>query len=423
MPGTRLIGGRALKQLYTRLGRKAALQHLQEALDQRHLSPSDFSIRELFESFIEDGRDILRPGKSATSLADLMEAGDGSSAVGYSDFSNITGQIFFTEIKQAYTAEEFVFTKEVTSKASEIQDIEKIPGISQIGVAGYGAGGPGSENTNPYAGFVNEGAEYMRYGVSEDYQEVSYKRKKGGIVEVTIEAVRGDRTGLLLERCGKLGYFLGIDKEMRIIDAIIDQNAGATSAYNGGHQYTWKGTAYATYQSSTPWINVKTSNAFLDETSIDSAWQVQAKITDPYTGLPILVMPSALIVAPQLVFKAQRSLMAQEIRQMDPGYATSGDPVQQVSPPALPKVIPNLRVLSSRLLYSRMNTASETTSDWFLANLKEGIHHYYNWDILTSQRSKGTDAEFERDIVMQFKATIKDTVAVFEPRVMFRNSA
>jgi hypothetical protein len=148
-----------------------------------------------------------------------------------------------------------------------------------------------------------------------------------------------------------------------------------------------------------------------------------AKITDPYTGLPILVQPNVLICSTALTFVATRLLAATEIRRLDPGYATSGDPVQSIGPPALPKVVPGLRVLSSRLLYSRMNTASETTTDWFLANIKKAIHRYYNWDIKTAQRGIGTDAEFERDIVMQFKADVKDAVSMFEPRLMFKSSA
>lgn len=417
MPGTRLIGGRELKRMADALRAKNGVKaggrmfraHLAEALEQGHLRPRDFSLPDLFEAFIPDGREWSRSSaKSGQPFSTLMEAGDGGSAVGYSDFSNITGQIFFTEVKEKYEAEEFVFTKEISSKASTIQDIEKIPGISRIG---------------DQESVVNEGGEYPRLGVSEDYQEVAFKRKRGAIVEVTAEAVRGDKTGELLDRCGELGYFEGLNLEKRVIDAVIDQNAGAVSAYNGGHQYTWKGTAYATYQSSTPWINVKTSNGFIDETSVDAAWQVQAKITDPYTGEPILVMPDRLIVGPALLFKATRTMMAVEVRQTDPGFATSGNPVQQVSAAALPKVLPGLKVLSSRMLYARMNAASETTTDWFLGNLKKAIHRYYNWDIVTTQRSTGTEAEFERDIVMQFKASLKDVVSVFEPRLLFRNSA
>ena len=64
-------------------------------------------------------------------VLDLLEAGMGS-VVGYSDFSSITGQIFFTEIMDRYQAEEFVFSKAIEHKQSSIQDIEKIAGISNL---------------------------------------------------------------------------------------------------------------------------------------------------------------------------------------------------------------------------------------------------------------------------------------------------
>ncbi len=396
-----------------RWGAKAGTQrfraHLKDALATGQLRPREFKLPRLLEAFLPGSREwVQHSDKSGEPFSVLLEGGDGSSAVGYSDFSNITGQIFFTEVKEKYDSEEFVFTKEITSKASTIQDIEKIPGISRIGAD---------------ASVVDEGMNYPRAGVSEDYQEVAYKRKRGRILEVTTEAVKGDRTGELLDRCGELGYFEGLGLEKRVIDAVIDQNTGAASAYLGGHRYTWKGTAYATFQTSTPWINSKTSNALVDETNVDSAWQQMAQVTDPYTGEPILIQPDVLIVAPQLAFQANRLLAVTEFRRTDPGYATTANPVQTVGPPALSRVVPGLRVLTSRLLYARMNTASETTSDWFLGNIKRGIHRYYNWDIVTTQRGTGTEAEFERDVVMQFKASVKDTVSVFEPRLLQKNAA
>jgi hypothetical protein len=404
----RMIGGRELKRTVdsfrkqhgVKAGGRLALAHLSEALEAGHLKPRDFSLPDLFEAFVPSGREWSRStAKAGQSLSSLLEGGDGSSAVGYADFSNITGQIFFTEVKEKYSAEEFAFSKEITSKASTIQDIEKIPGIARIG---------------DQEALINEGAEYPRLGVSEDYQEVSYKRKRGAIVEVTSEAVRGDRTGELLDRCGELGYFL---------DAVLDKNGGAVSAYLGGHQYTWKGTAYATYQSSTPWVNVKATNALVDETNVDSLWQIMAQITDPYTGEPILVQPDVLICSPDIAFQAHRLLLTTEFRRLQPGFATGSNPVEAVGGPALPKVVPGLRVLTSRLLRARMSTASETTTDWFLGNLKKAIHHYYIWDVTTAQRGTGTEAEFERDIVLQFKASLKDTVAVFEPRLLARSTA
>jgi len=417
MPGTRCLSGRevaASVQDYCRKkgqreGRRLYARHLSEALKAGDLRPSDFSIRELFEGLVKDGSSIVRQWQlgEAGYGVELLEAG-GSTAVGYADFSNITGQIFFTEVLEKYEHPDFVFSKEIEKKASIIQDVEKIPGIARIGSTTRGIG---------------EGQEYPRYGVSEDYIEVPAKRKDGGIVEVTKEIIAGDKTGVLTDRCGELGYWLGYGLEERVCDALLDQGANALSAYQGGHRYTWKGTAYATYQASTPWVNVKTTNALTDETVIDAAWQVLVAITDPYTGKPIMLAPDALVVAPDLVFRATRLLAATEIRQTAPGFATTGSPATTISPPAIHQVIPGLRVLSSPILKARMQAASETTTDWFLGSVRKQVRQYYNWDIITAQRSTGTDAEFERDVVMQFKASLKDCVSTVQPRAMVKSSA
>jgi hypothetical protein len=229
MPGTRCISGHELRHglaAYCRdhgavAGRQRFREHLTEALTEKQLQPSDFSVRELFEALIENGADIVRNWQSARGGwgAELLEAGPGSTAVGYSDFSNITGQIFFTEVLEKYEHADFFFTKEIESKASTIQDIEKLPGVTRIGSTTRG---------------IREGAAYPKYGVGEDYIEVPAKVKDGGIVEVTKEIVAGDKTGVLLERCGEMGYWIGYGVEERVIDAYIDENDGAASAHQGG---------------------------------------------------------------------------------------------------------------------------------------------------------------------------------------------
>lgn len=413
MPGTRCINRRELRSLVEGFrkdhgaaeGGRLVLAHLTEALENKNLRPADFSIADIFEATVDGGAGILEHWRNPKSGrgGPLLEAAGGA-AVGYSDFSNITGQIFFTEVKQNYEDEEFVFSKEVESKGSTIQDIEKIPNITRTG-----------KTRKKLA----EGDPYPRVGVGEDYIEAPAKVKDGAIVEVTKEAVAGDKTGILLDRCGELGWDLGYDIESRTIDALIDENDGATGAYSGGHRYTWRGTAYATFQGTSPWVNVKTSNPLTDETSIDAVWQVLAAIKDPFTNRPILIRPDSLVVTPNLYFRALRIIGATEVRQNAPGYATSGSPVQTVSAPALSKVMPTCKVLTSRLLKDRL----ATDTDWFLSSPRRQVRRYYIWDVTTSQRGAGTDAEFERDVVMQFKASVKDCVTTMEPRVSGKSSA
>lgn len=417
MPGTRCISRREIKALHEgyrrdhgeQAGRAMFRQHFKEALRDGHLKPSDFSIAELFEGMVPGGREILEHWRNPKSgdgdPAGLLEAGAGTAgAVSYSDFSNVTGQIFFTEILQNYEDEEFAFSKAIDHKQSSIQDIEKIAGVSRLGDQFLEIG---------------EDGEYQRLGVSENYIEVAAKKKRGAIVEVTKESVAGDLTGKLLENCGELGHFAGLNTEKRVIDAVIDENAGAASAHNGGHRYTWKGTAYATYQTSAPWVNKKTSNALVDYLNFKESYKQLAAITDPFTGEPILIQPDTVIVAPDLVWEAERILSATMNRTVTPGYATTANPVQTEGPNLVSAVMGKLKVLTSRLLKARL----ATDTDWFVGNPRKAVRRYYNWDITPQQRGAGTDADFYRDVVVQYKVSYKDCLATIEPRVMQKSTA
>ncbi len=389
-------------------GRRMFKRHLTESFKGKHLSPYDFSIRELFESFIPGGREIVNSWQNLKGgdldLGPILEAAGGT-AVGYSDFSNITGQIFFTEFLERYEDQEFVFSKEIESKASTIQDLERIPGITRIG------------STSATRG-IAEGQPYPHFGVGENYIEVPAKVKDGGITEVTKEAVAGDKTGQLLENLGEMGYWTGYGVEERTVDAVIDANEGATSAYSGGHRYTWRGTAYATYQASTPWINLTTGNALASEDNVDVLWRIIYAIKDPFTNKPITIKPTHLVTTPQLAWKAGRIVSAQEFRSTTPGYATTGAPSQTLSPPAILRMLPGIKPVYSQILADRMTAAGIALTRWFLGDLRKAIRRYFNWDVTTAQRSTGTDAEFERDIVMQWKASLKDCLTTREPRAM-----
>src|SRR5690606_27333665 len=78
-----------------RFARNPEIDALVEGLRERHVRPEDFSIRALFETFVEDGRELVatfNPRYQGHGVP-LLEAGG---AVSTSHFSNITGQIVYT---------------------------------------------------------------------------------------------------------------------------------------------------------------------------------------------------------------------------------------------------------------------------------------------------------------------------------------
>lgn len=235
------------------------LGDIDEALAAKQLRPNQFSIRRLFEALVEDGSEMVstwgpreQGSSSRVSLmeadahtpAHLLEAG----ATLSSAFSHITGQLVITTVMQAYTDEAFVFTPLVNNVPTQFNG-ERIPGITRLGDTFESIG---------------EAEPYPIAGVGEDWVDTPQTVKRGEIVPFTRESIYFDRTNLLLSRAGEAGYFYGVNKEKRIIDAVIDENVTT-------HRYKWKDAVYATFQGTTPWINLQGSNALVDWTDVETS--------------------------------------------------------------------------------------------------------------------------------------------------------
>lgn len=366
---------------------------LSEALRTRQLRLEEFSIRELFEQFIPHGRELVdswnprHGGDGGYSLPLLEETG----AVSSGAFSRISGQLVYNAVLDAARSEAFVFTPLVKTIPTQFNG-EKIAGLSRLG---------------DEAEVVGEGRPYPQAGVSEDYIETPATTKRGLIVGLTREVVFFDRTGLLVQRTAEVGNFLGLNKEKRVIDCVIDENSAA-------HRYRWKGTTYSTYQAAAPWINITATNPLVDWTSVDKAEQTLAALVDPFTGEPILTDPRHLVVSRNLLYTARRIVNASEIRVQTPGFATAGNP----SETAAANPVGNYEVVSSNLFTSRL--ANKNT--WFVGDLSKAFAYMENWPISVVQAPANSEVEFTQDVVLRWKASERGAMATIEPRYMEKNT-
>jgi hypothetical protein len=357
------------------------------ALQKKDIHPREFSIRDLFESLVENGRELVRLFDPRHGDGNMIAEAAG--AVTSSDFSSITGQIVYTMMMQDLTPEDFPFQAAIPTQSTPFSG-EKIPGIANLG---------------DLAEIVPENQEYPLMGVSEDYIETPETKKRGFIVPVTKEAIFFDRTGELLNKCSQVGNSLMLNKEKRAIDCIIDQNTTA-------HRYKWKGTTYATYQASTPWVNVTSAaNVLVDWSDIDVAHQVFNGITDPNTGEPVMVEATHIIVTKENEETARRILNATEIVVHSGGYATSGNLTETRAPNPYPN---KYRILTSNLLATR----STDDQHWWLGAPARYARYMENWPITVTQAPAGNSDDFNRDIVAKYKCSERGQYAVIEPRVM-----
>jgi hypothetical protein len=377
---------RELKHRLELDGPQKTVAHLSEALREKQLRPEDFSLRDLAEALVPEGREWVRMlDPRSSSGVSLLEAGEG---VDVTAFLNITGQVIYSKIMDGYTQDAFVVSKLVDTIPTRL-DGEKIPGIGKIG---------------DQAEEVAPGMPYPHVGFGEDYIETPSTTKRGLIVPVTKEAIFFDRTNLVLSRAAEVGEVLGLNKEKRLLDLVI----GATN------NYKWQGTEYDTYQDTAPWVNLKTANALVDWTNVDAAEQLFADILDPNTGEPVLVGATTVLVMPAYRHAAYNVFYAPEIR------TSNGSTTTIAANP-----LGNYRVFDSRLAYRRVlaSGVSETNAKkwWFIGDFRKAIAYMENWPITVTQSPPGSEADFNNDILVRFKASERGAAAVMNPRYLVKN--
>lgn len=382
-----------LVRLYEQCGADEAERQVKGLFAAGELRPRDFDLGRLFTECYGWHNFVACRAREESAVR-LIETGQG--AVTTSAFQSISGQIVYSAIMEAYKSEDFVFSKLIPTVQTQFSG-EKIAGISRIG---------------DEALVVPETEPFPLAGVREDFIETPPTRKRGLIVPVTREAIFFDRTGVLLERCKEVGYWLGVNKEKRAIDCIVDENTT-------DHRYKWRGNIIASYGDNSgthTWDNLVASNGLVDWTDVDNAKQAFYDLTDPNTGEPIDIEPVDLVATRQLEQTVYRILNATEIRVATPGYATSGAPTQtNVANPYRNA----MRPLTSRLLAARM----ATDTSWFIGDVGKYARYMENWGMQVKEAPANSHDEFHRDIVSQYRADERGAYVVVEPRAIVKSTA
>jgi hypothetical protein len=379
---------RELKRRYDLDGAEQTAKHLTEALSAGDLRAEDFSIRDLAEALVPEGRQWVRMlDPRAGGGVSVLESSEG---VDVTAFLNVTGQVIYSKILEAYDQEAFVAAKLVQTIPTRL-DGEKIPGVSRI-----------ADEIDE----VPPGMPYPHLGFGEDYIETPGTAKRGFIVPVTKEAIFFDRTHLVLSRAAEVGEILGLNKEKRILDLIV----GVTNNYkpNGAEYNTY-------YASGGPWKNQLAANELVDWTDVDAAEQLFADILDPATGEPVLVRGTTVLVMPAYRHAAHRVFNAAEINYTASGAATATTCANPLG---------NYRVFESRLAYRRVIASGVAAADakkwWFLGDFSKAFAYMENWPITVTQAPLGSEADFNNDVVLRFKASERGAAAVLNPRFVVK---
>lgn len=381
------INYRELRRQIELDGPSRAVGFIREGLQQRYFTPNDFSLKRLAQYTISDGHEWVDSLQNAShgdsGGVNLMEAAGG--VVDTATFSNITGQIAYTAMLEAYQDPNFIWPELCTTQPTQFSG-EKIPGIGRMG---------------DMAERVSEGEPFPFVGVGQEYIETPETVKKGMIVPVTKEAVFFDRTNLVLDRCREVGTWAGFNKEKEVIDI-------ATGQVNN---YKRNGTARNTYLNTATlpqWDN-STDQILADWSDLEAAYLLFDGMVDFTTGEPILVMPDTLIVPSALRAKAMYILNSTEVRggtSNTTAYQTIGtDPMKNIMP---------VRVVTNQMVYARTSSAVK----WWVGQPKKAFKYMENWGFTPEQAPANSEKAFERDILYQFKISWRGVAAVVDPLYM-----
>jgi hypothetical protein len=197
-----------------------------------------------------------------------------------------------------------------------------------------------------------------------------------------------DLTGQILDRAAQVGESLGEDKEDRILNVV----AGIISTYNRKNRGVVA--TYGDNSGSHDWDNLAATNALVDWTDVEAAKLLFDAMTDPNTGIPLANMGGQqLLVATGLSMTANRVINATEIEHVD----------NQTNAATIRTRSTNPLTGYSAMSTPRLSAIQGNQTTWYLGNFKKAFTYYQWWGITTSQQGAGSEAEFTRDIVAQYK--------------------
>lgn len=269
---------------------------------------------------------------------------------------------------------------------------------------------------------VPEGTEYPEVKYGEDYIDFTKPLKRGAKIGVSREMIFRDRTGDVTKKALQVGKIMGEDIEDRCLNTII----AASAAFN---TFKRKGVARNTFVSATddpndPRINKLIANNITDWTSFDAVQQAFIAMRDDRTpGQPIAIDFNTILVSAAKLWTVNRILHATEVRTNAPTAAATPYPITQTTGP---NPLSRFGVISSPrldyLLALSGQTASAAKEFWWAGDFKSAFvyRQFFPFDV-RSATPNDTD-DFERDIVLKFRASEMGEAGVRAPWNVIENA-
>jgi hypothetical protein len=381
--------GTSLRTLIESHGPAGFYHKIVELLNDKRLTPDDFSYYELAEAcgLLSNLRALrqTRPQPLVelsalnSQLSPLSE-----SSVGTNLFQVVTGELIGRKVIEGYEDDSgFIGDQLVTVVPSRLRNTR---------MAGFRALAGPTE--------VPEGAPYEESTFEEKYV-TSLESKQGRILSINEELIAFDQTGEIHRRAMALGYYLRQERERTIVRAVTDADAAA-------EQYVYRpsGAGAPLYKSDGSHRNYvgagnTTSPGFgtaiplqdwtdLEEVLHYRATQVKDDRVDG-DQRPIVAPARQLLVPERLRGTARSIVHSTEIHVSTPeGETRFANPLHGT-----------LEVLSSPFIDEQ---GGDAASDWYLGDFRRQFVWTEIWPVQTFLQRSESEAAFERDVVLRVKA-------------------
>lgn len=343
------------------------------------------SIQELFEATVPDGRERVREIINPRSDETLKEAIDATSTAA---FATLIGQINYEEVKEAYESPEMLWPKLCTSRQTKLAKNERIPEVGMLG---------------DKAEAVSEGGDYPVVGVTEAWYDRGALTKNGFITKMTRELFIEDNIGVIQDKLTRGKEAMQFSAEKRCLDVAV----GNVNNYNRS------GTSTNTYLTAGAYVNSFTGATLYDFNSLNTIFTGMAALTDPNTGEYINFAMDQMLIPPALFTAAQHASRQTSVERVD-NQANSGT-FRTMGPAPFEGIIKSIY----QSQYVKRATSSDT--NWFVGQFNKAIRRFYLWDLETYNRTD-LPANFYRDILFEFKATVYDGFFMYEPRYVAKGA-
>lgn len=360
------------------------------------------------------------------------------SAVDYTMFAGITGQILINSTLKGFEHEEFKFTRAAGVYNTQLVDGERVPGLSLPTTKDIESSAENTLLVKPQESF-----KYLTMG--ENYKVLPATEMRGAAMGVDRLSIYGDRTGMVAATAARGSRVLGIVKEQRglrlligaltvpYIEKYLNDNAPVTldpyqySAGSGSQQF-----ADGLSSRAFPFYNDIPANPLTDWHAFEAADKAASKLVDPNDGLPITFGPTPSVFACYTErFTIANVLKAFEVWRISQAALTSVGGANTISPNPVTTNLGDVDVQVSRMLRQEMIKSglySETgvstpQSDkvWWYGDMKEAIKYMTNWNIKVIMAPANSEAEFMQDIVLRWRFDERGQWFWNEPRLIQRH--